>query len=105
MFNLRNSFLFFRARRLVVSDPEIIGGAPVFRGTRIPIHMIAELAANGSTQTELREAYPRLTAEMIRVAPISAAACPRPGRPRHQPWRDHKPTRLTRRRLDTIPVS
>ena len=55
MFNLRNSFLFFRARRLVVSDPEIMGSEPVFRGTRIPVHMIAELVVNGSTQAELLE--------------------------------------------------
>ena len=38
-----------RARRLVVSDPEIMGGDPVFRGTRVPVHMIAELVAQGST--------------------------------------------------------
>jgi hypothetical protein len=29
-----------RARRLVVSDPEILGGDPVFRGTRVPVHLI-----------------------------------------------------------------
>jgi hypothetical protein len=38
-----------RAKRLVVSDPEIMGGDPVFRGTRVPVHMIAELVAQGST--------------------------------------------------------
>src|SRR5262249_55845482 len=27
-----------RARSLVVTDPEILGGDPVFRGTRIPVH-------------------------------------------------------------------
>src|SRR5271168_5304030 len=61
-----------RARRLVVSDPEIMGGDPVFRGTRVPAHMIAELLAKGSTSAELAESYPRLTAEMIRLAPIYA---------------------------------
>src|SRR5437870_3372465 len=29
-----------RARRLVVSDPEILGGDPVVRGTRVPGHLI-----------------------------------------------------------------
>src|SRR6202049_3974775 len=58
-----------RAKRLVVSDPEIMGGDPVFRGTRVPAHMIAELLAKGSTPAELAESYPRLTAEMIRLAP------------------------------------
>ena len=36
-----------RARRLVVSDPEIMGGDPVFRGTRVPVHMIVSLVAQG----------------------------------------------------------
>ena len=48
-----------RARRLVVSDPEIMGGDPVFRGTRVPVHLIAELVAQGATQAELIEGYPR----------------------------------------------
>jgi uncharacterized protein (DUF433 family) len=94
-----------RARRLVVSDPDIMGGDPVFRGTRVPVHMIAELMAKGSTPAELIESYPRLTAEMIRLAPIYAAAYPPRGRPRNQPWHDQKPIRRARRRLDTIAVS
>jgi uncharacterized protein (DUF433 family) len=94
-----------RARRLVVSDPEILGGDPVFRGTRVPVHLIAELGAQGSKPAELMESYPRLTAEMIRLAPVYAAAYPLRGRPRRQPWRDQQPVRRGRRRLDTIAVS
>lgn len=94
-----------RARRLVVSDPDIMGGEPVFRGTRVPVHMAAALVAQGSTQADLIEGYTRLTAEMIRLAPIYAAAYPLRGRPRHQPWRDHKPVRRTRRPVQTIALS
>jgi uncharacterized protein (DUF433 family) len=94
-----------RARRLVVSDPEILGGDPVFRGTRVPVHLIAELTTQGAKPAELIEGYPRLTAEMIRLAPIYAAAYPLRGRPRRQPWRDHEPVRRSRRRLDAIAVS
>ena len=94
-----------RARRLVVSDPEILGGDPVFRGTRVPVHLIAELVAQGAKPAELIEGYPRLTAEMIRLAPVYAAAYPLRGRPRKQPWRDQQPVRRGRRRLDTIAVS
>jgi uncharacterized protein (DUF433 family) len=93
-----------RARRLVASDPEILGGDPVFRGTRVPVHMIVELAAQGSTPAELIESYPRLTAEMIRLAPVYAAAYPLRGRPRRQPWRDQQPVRRGRRKLDAIAV-
>jgi uncharacterized protein (DUF433 family) len=94
-----------RARRLVVSDPEILGGDPVFRGTRVPVHLIAELVAQGSTPADLIEGYPRLTAEMIRLAPLYAAAYPLRGPRRKQPWRDQQPARRGRRRFDTIAVS
>ena len=88
-----------RARRLVLSDPDIMGGDPVFRGTRVPVHMIAEHMARGAPEAELLESYPRLTAEMIRLAPIYAAAYPLRGRPRKQPWRDRPPVRRARRSL------
>jgi uncharacterized protein (DUF433 family) len=93
-----------RARHIVVSDPEILGGEPVFRGTRVPVHLIAELVAQGSKPAELIESYPRLTAEMVRLAPVYAAAYPLRGRPRRQPWRDQQPVRRGRRKLDTISV-
>lgn len=94
-----------RARRLLVSDPEILSGDPVFRGTRVPVHLIAELVAQGSKPAELIEGYPRLTAEMIRLAPVYAAACPLCGPRRKQPWRDRQPVRRDRRKLDAIAVS
>ena len=94
-----------RARRLVVSDPDIMGGDPVFRGTRIPVHLIADLVAQGEATDDLLAGYPRLTGEMIRLAPVYAAAYPLRGRPRKQPWHDRPPVRRARRRLDTIAVS
>ncbi len=93
-----------RARDVVVSDPDIMGGDPVFRGTRVPVHLIATLVGQGSTETDLLEGYPRLTPEMVRLAPIYAAAYPLRGRPRAQPWHDQSPARSTRRKLATIQV-
>src|SRR5580693_7304686 len=94
-----------RARRLVVTDPEILGGDPVFRGTRVPVHLIAELVAQGSKPAELIESYPCLTAEMIRLAPVYATAYPLRGPRRKQPWHDRQPVRRGRRKLDAIAVS
>lgn len=91
-----------RARQLVVSDPDIMGGDPVFKGTRIPVNLIATLMAAGETEADLAASYPRLSAEMIRLAPIYAAAYPRRGRPRRQPWHQHPPIQVTRRRLPAI---
>lgn len=94
-----------RARRLVVSDPEILGSDPVFRGTRVPVHLIAALVAQGSKPAELIEGYPRVTGEMIRLAPIYAAAYPLRGPKRKLPWHDQQPVRRGRRKLDAIAVS
>ncbi len=91
-----------RARDLVVCDPDIMGGDPVFCGTRIPVHLIATLLGRGSSETDLREGYPRLTAEMARLAPLCAAAYPLRGRPRAQPWHDQQPVQSIRRTLPTI---
>src|SRR5580658_9497228 len=93
-----------RARQLIVSDPEVMGGDPVFRGTRVPVHLVATLLGQGSTEADLLDGYPRLTAEMLRFAPIYAAAYPLRGRPRAQPWRDRQPIRSRRRKLASIEV-
>ena len=90
-----------RVKRLVVSNPEIMGGDPIFRSTRVSVHMIAALIAQGIAEAELLESYPRLTAEMIRLTPIYAAAYPLRGRPRKQPWRARPPVRRARRSLST----
>jgi uncharacterized protein (DUF433 family) len=65
-----------RAEEIADLDPDILGGVPVFRGTHIPIHMIADLLNHGEAAETLRKGYPRLTDEMIRLAPIYAAAHP-----------------------------
>jgi uncharacterized protein (DUF433 family) len=94
-----------RARSLVVSDPEILGGDPVFRGTRVPVHSIATWVDQGSTEAEILKAYPRLTPEMIHLAPVYAQAYPLRGRPRKQPWQDHPPLRQIRAPLPELKVS
>jgi uncharacterized protein (DUF433 family) len=91
-----------RARDLVISDPDLMGGDPVFRGARIQVHLIATLLAHGSTEIDLLEAYPRLTAEMVRLASIYVAAYPLRGRPRAQPWHDQPSAQSARRDLAAI---
>lgn len=86
-----------RVEKFVDTDPEILGGAPVFHGTRIPVHMIAELLSQGEMTESLHRGYPRLTNEMIRLAPLYAGAHPLRGRPPKQTWRgrlDGRPVRV-----------
>jgi len=94
-----------RARQLVVTDPEIMGGDPVFRGTRVPVHMIADIQAQGETEEVLLDSYPSITAEMARLASVYAAAYPLRGRPRKQPWHDQPPISTWRRKLTDIEVA
>jgi len=75
------------AMRLIVVDDAIQSGAATFRGTRILVHQIAGLLAQGVEIPELQQDYPRLTPEMIAAAPIYARAHPRRGRPRKPTWR------------------
>jgi uncharacterized protein (DUF433 family) len=93
-----------RARQLVVVDPEIMGGDPVFKGTRVPVHMVADILAQGETEEVMRESYPRVTIEMLKLAPVYANAYPLKGRPRKQPWHDRSPTSTWRVKLSDIEV-
>jgi uncharacterized protein (DUF433 family) len=85
-----------KAQRMAVSDPEIMSGAPVYRGTRIPVDMVAAMLAQGASTEEILEGYPALNQEQVELAPLYAAAFPRRGRPVHHPWTKQKPIRVTR---------
>ena len=75
------------ARERVVSDPEIMRGHPVFRGTRIPVHAIAEMMEQGASAKEMRAGYPSLKAKDFELALLYAQAYPERGRP-IQRWRN-----------------
>lgn len=75
-----------RAADVVVSDPEIRGGEPVIRGTRIPVYLIADLIDQGADVREILEDYPSLNAVTVRSALAFAQTHPRRGRPRKSPW-------------------
>lgn len=79
------------AQEMVVEDPEILGGTPVIRGTRIPVHDVAALIDAGTPREELTEIYPRLKPSQLELASIYAKANPQRGRPR----RRHFPRSLT----------
>jgi uncharacterized protein (DUF433 family) len=71
---------------MVVSDPEIMRGTPVFKGTRIPVDLVADMLAQGTTAKEILEGYPTLSKEGIAIAPLYMRAFPRRGRPSRRPW-------------------
>jgi uncharacterized protein (DUF433 family) len=79
-----------RARRLVVRDPEILGGEPVIRGTRIPIYLIADMLQQGASDEEILSGYPTLKPDTVELARTYAKAYPRRGRPPKHPWHVHE---------------
>ena len=86
-----------RARRMVTTNPDILAGAPLFRGTRIPVYPIADMVRRGVPFEEIRSGYPALSEEQIRLAELYAKAVPRRGRPPVKPWSDTKPARRVRK--------
>ena len=49
----------------IVIDPKICHGQACIKGTRIPVHQILGMLANGDTIEELLEEYPSLTRQDI----------------------------------------
>ena len=58
------------ATRMVESDPEIMRGTPVYKGTRVPVHAIADMLSQGATVADILEGCPALTREKIELAPL-----------------------------------
>ena len=54
--------------------PDVLGGKPIVRGTRISVEMILERLGDGWAEAELLKSFPNLRAEDIRAAQASAAA-------------------------------
>lgn len=88
-----------RVENMVISDPEILGGNPVFRNTRVPVHAIAEMLDSGASVADILAGYPSINEEKIRLAPFYAQAHPKRGRPASNPWSGSKPVRRSRKRL------
>ena len=59
--------------KLIVSDPAVMMGKPVVKGTRITVELILEKLGAGETIEQLLDAHPRLTREGIQAA-LSFAA-------------------------------
>ena len=51
----------------IVSDKEILLGKPTIKGTRISVEHIVGLLAQGWTEQEIIENFPRLTKESLKA--------------------------------------
>lgn len=54
-----------KLKKYIIIDPEILGGAPVISGTRIPIERVQELVRQGYTPATLKKEYPQVDMKKI----------------------------------------
>lgn len=54
-----------RRNKLVHSDPEILGGTPVFAGTRVPLQNLIDYLEGGHPLDEFLEDFPTVSREQV----------------------------------------
>lgn len=52
----------------ITKDPEILSGAPVFRGTRVPFQALLDYLEGGDTLDEFLDDFPSVTRELAIAA-------------------------------------
>jgi uncharacterized protein (DUF433 family) len=50
---------------LIVEDPDILGGLPVFYGTRVPIKTLVDYLTTGETIDEFLDDFPSVSREQV----------------------------------------
>jgi uncharacterized protein (DUF433 family) len=88
-----------KLKQVITVDQEVMGGAPVFRGTRIPVYSVAEMLERGAKKADILSGYPALNAEMVRLSRVYMRVFPRRGRPIAQPWQTSARVRRKRGKL------
>src|SRR5262245_48649479 len=67
-------------RDMVERRPDILGGEPLLKGTRIPVRVVADLVKRGAAKRDLRREYD-LSGEQVDAAVLYDKIMPRRGRP------------------------
>ena len=63
--------------QVIHSDPEILGGTPVFAGTRVPVQNLIDYLSAGDTLEDFLRSFPTVTREQaVRAAKSSELALP-----------------------------
>jgi uncharacterized protein (DUF433 family) len=57
---------------VIIKDPEILGGEPVFRGTRVPFKILMDYLEGGDTLDQFLDQYPSVSRELA-IAAIEQA--------------------------------
>jgi uncharacterized protein (DUF433 family) len=49
---------------VITKDPDVLGGTPVFRGTRVPFQTLLDYLEGGQTLDEFLDDFPTVTREL-----------------------------------------
>ncbi len=60
------------SENVIIKDPNILGGEPVFRGTRVPFKVLTDYLEGGDTLDQFLEEYPSVSRELA-IAAIEEA--------------------------------
>jgi uncharacterized protein (DUF433 family) len=71
-----------QAEALITTDAQVMGGAPVFAGTRVPIDTVLASLDAGVDLPRLQASFPLLTQAHVAAARVYSEVHPRRGRPR-----------------------
>jgi uncharacterized protein (DUF433 family) len=55
-----------KSNEFITVDPDILGGTPVFKGTRVPVKTLFEYLENNYTLDEFLDCFPSVTRELAR---------------------------------------
>ena len=64
-------------KEFIYSDPNVLIGKPIVKGTRLSVEFILGLFAEGWTEQQVIENYPTLTTESLRAIFAFATDCMR----------------------------
>ncbi len=59
--------------KYIISDPDILGGKPIIKGSRISVQLILEWIASGASVKSIIEEFPHLPEEGVREAILYAS--------------------------------
>jgi uncharacterized protein (DUF433 family) len=52
-------------RKIIVSDPEVMGGTPCFAGTRVPVQTLLDYLEAGDSLDDFLEGFPTIKREQV----------------------------------------
>lgn len=67
IFNAFFEYHFLMDKQIITSSPDVMGGTPVFSGTRVPVQTFIDYITGGESIDDFLDGFPTVTREQIVV--------------------------------------